>query len=195
MRKLVEQDKKTEIIKGIIKAGAYKYDPVNLFPYKGGKSGPTYIDLRDILLNAKLPLRKKIVNLMVGLIDSKCQNYTITYAGAAGSTFGADVGAELETERMYDRGKPKDHGISDTIVGKASLGSESAIIDDVFNEGTSVKISGNNLLDKGILPKGIFVVVNRSNPRVREVQLKDGSIVPVYSLFDIEDLQKELPSK
>lgn len=125
-----------EVASQLLSIGAIKLNEKEPFTWSSGWKSPIYCDNR---LTLSYPsIRQYIKEGLVSLIRSKYPHVeAIAGVATAGIPQGALVAEAMGLPFLYVRSKPKEHGMSNMIEGKASAGQKIVVIEDLVSTGGS----------------------------------------------------------
>ncbi|TDJ04817.1 MAG: orotate phosphoribosyltransferase [Deltaproteobacteria bacterium] len=155
--------------------------PKNPFSYASGLKGPIYCDNRKAL--SHVLERKKIVEgLLQQIKDSGVKFDSVCGLATAGIPHAAWVAEKLDLPMIYVRGKAKEHGKKNQIEGDFKAGDKVILIEDLVNQGSSLRTAVEALQGAGLEPQACFCIVNYEMKAVNEMLPKLG--ISLYSLTD-----------
>lgn len=120
----------------LLRIGAVKLQPNNLFTWASGWKSPFYCDNRKTLSYPKV---RSFVKLEMAHTILKHFGSATVVAGVAtaGIPQGALVAEQLGLPFCYVRSKAKDHGLENLIEGNISKGDKVVVIEDLISTGGS----------------------------------------------------------
>ncbi|MGB3180155.1 MAG: orotate phosphoribosyltransferase [Cyclobacteriaceae bacterium] len=129
-------DVAAEVAAGLLNAGAIRLQPDEPFTWSSGWKSPIYCDNRISLSFPKLRTYIK-----VQLAELVRQHFpdaeAIAGVATAGIPQGALIADYLNLPFLYVRSKPKGHGMTNQIEGKASPGQRVVVVEDLISTGGS----------------------------------------------------------
>lgn len=158
----------------LLDIGAVQVNADTPFVYTSGKVGPVYIDCRRPI---SFPdARNKLMDYAAQIIGALDIDY-VAGGETAGIPYAAFVAERLNKPMLYIRKKPKGFGRMAQIEGHVEGGNPNvAIIEDVQNFGTSVKIFVDALRAANITVENLFVIFQyghaSSHEAMREMGIK-----------------------
>lgn len=146
----------------------------------GGGRSDWYIDARPVLYG---PERITVAHMVDKVLDD-IELDAIGGVGYGGLPVGL-LAAELRKLRSFAvRLENKGHGRTGKVVGPIGPGDRVALVEDVFNTGSSVCGAIEALRDIGVGVAAVVAVVNRGNPALKTVYGE----IPFFSLLRASDL-------
>jgi orotate phosphoribosyltransferase len=147
----------------------------------GGRSD-WYLDARPVLYG---PERAIVAHMVDDAL------YAIKLDAIGGVGYGGLPVGLLAAERRKIRSfavrlESKGHGRTGKVVGPVGPGDRVALVEDVFNTGSSVCSAVEALRDIGAVVAAVVAVVNRGNPALKVVY----GDVPFFSLLVASDLEE-----
>jgi len=147
------------IAKTLMSINCLQVSPQNPFDYASGLKGPIYCDNRKVL--SHVPERKTIIDNLIKLIESSGIKFdSVCGLATAGIPHAAWVAEKLNLPMIYVRGKAKEHGKKNQIEGEYSKGDKVILIEDLVNQGSSLKGAVEALKSEGLDPVACFCIVN-----------------------------------
>lgn len=145
-----------ESAKILLDIGAVQVNADTPFVYTSGKVGPVYVDCRRPI---SFPdARKALMHYAAQIIGGLDVDY-VAGGETAGIPYAAFVSDRLNKPMLYIRKKPKGFGRMAQIEGHVEGDhAKVAIIEDVQNFGTSVKIFVDALRSANITVENLFVI-------------------------------------
>ena len=155
--------------------------PQSPFSYASGLKGPIYCDNRKALSHVKE--RQEIVDGLLQLIESSGVKFdSVCGLATAGIPHAAWVADKLNLPMIYVRGKAKEHGKKNQIEGDFKAGDKVILIEDLVNQGSSLRGAVEALKDSGLEPLACFCIVNYEMKAVNEMLPSLG--ISLHSLTD-----------
>lgn len=152
----------------LMSTNCVQVSPQEPFSYASGLKGPIYCDNRKIL--SHVSERKQVVEGLVKLIeDSGMEFDSVCGLATAGIPHAAWVAEKLNIPMIYVRGKAKEHGKKNQIEGEYKEGDRVILIEDLVNQGSSLKGAVEALKSEGLNPRACFCIVNYEMKAVEEM--------------------------
>lgn len=125
-----------EVASGLLNAGAIRLQPDEPFTWSSGWKSPIYCDNR---ISLSFPeLRTYIKAQLAALVRTHFPDTeAIAGVATAGIPQGALIADYLNLPFLYVRSKPKGHGMTNQIEGKASPGQRVVVVEDLISTGGS----------------------------------------------------------
>ncbi|MDO1447153.1 orotate phosphoribosyltransferase [Rhodocytophaga aerolata] len=125
----------------LLQAGAVQLRPDSPFTWSSGWKSPIYCDNRVTLSypEARTFIKQSLVHLIQEVYP---QAEAIAGVATAGIPQGALVADSLNLPFVYVRSKPKEHGMTNMIEGKVTVGQKVVIVEDLISTGgSSLKVA------------------------------------------------------
>lgn len=169
----------------LMSTNCLQVSPQNPFSYASGLKGPIYCDNRKIL--SHVSERKQVVEGLLKLIeDSGVKFDSVCGLATAGIPHAAWIAEKLEIPMIYVRGKAKEHGRKNQIEGEFKPGDKVILIEDLVNQGSSLKGAVDALKNAGLEPLACFCIVNYEMKAVEEMMPELG--ISLHSLTDFSTI-------
>lgn len=157
-----------EIADILLKNECLQLSPLDPFTYASGLKGPIYCDNRQLL---SLPeAREKVVKYFLEKLES-CEWKYDQLAGlaTAGIPHCAFIAHELKAPMIYIRGKAKGHGKQNQVEGKFSKGQSIVLVEDLINQGKSLKDAIEAAQAEGLKVVGVLSIVTYEMTKSKDI--------------------------
>lgn len=151
------------------------------FELAGGGLSDWYLDCRDVAYGFEGPTVARMVDHAIVDIDVDA----VGGIGFGGVPLALFVARARGKRSFAVRLETKGHGRAGKVVGPVRPGDRVALVEDVFNTGTSVCKGVEALREAGAIVAAVVCVVNRGNPSLKTVY----GDVPFFSLLTASDLE------
>lgn len=125
-----------QLIDNLLQIKAIRMSPQNPFTWASGWKSPVYCDNRKIL---SYPIVRDLVK--TGIYEMAKNQFSdfncIAGVATAGIAWGAILADQLNLPFVYVRGKPKEHGMKNTIEGDLPENARVLVVEDVISTGMS----------------------------------------------------------
>lgn len=152
-----------KIASELLSIEAIKLQPKNPFTWASGWKSPIYCDNR---LSLSFPAIRTFIKK--ALVEAVRKNFPNAEAIAGVATAGIPQGALLAEELglpfIYVRSKPKGHGMTNLIEGKAVPGQKVVVVEDLVSTGGSSIKAANDLRAAGIEVMGMLAIFTYGFP-------------------------------
>ena len=143
----------------LLAIGAVKFSPREPFKYASGLRGPIYCDNRKILGHPQL--RTQVAHTLVARIeDSEIKYDQVCGLATAGIPHGALAAHILQKPFCYVRSSAKDHGKGNQLEGDYGAGQSMLLVEDLVNQGSSLKKAYEALLTLNLKVPAVFALVD-----------------------------------
>lgn len=179
---------KRDLILGMLEIGCIQISPKKPFTYTSGLKGPIYCDNR--LIPTYPALRKLVAKGFSKIIDDNKLDYDlITGVATAGITHASFL-AELRDEPMvYTRSKPKGYGQGKMVEGDAHQGQRLLLVEDLINQGSSIKQVIEGVRAQGFLVDSALSIVDYEMDiainSMKSLNVKHFSLIKFSQLADM----------
>jgi len=152
-----------KIASSLLKIEAIKLNVENPFTWASGWKSPIYCDNR---LSLSFPeVRTYIKNALAEKVKSQFpEAEAIAGVATAGIPQGALLAEELGLPFIYVRSKPKGHGMTNLIEGKAVPGQKVVVVEDLVSTGGSSIKAAKDLQAAGIEVMGMLAIFTYGFP-------------------------------
>lgn len=176
---------KERMAKILLSTNCVQVSPQEPFSYASGLKGPIYCDNRKLL--SHVLERKQVVEGLLKLIEaSEVKFDSVCGLATAGIPHAAWVADKLDISMIYVRGKAKEHGKKNQIEGEYKQGEKVILIEDLVNQGSSLKGAVEALKSEGLDPIACFCIVNYEMKVVEEILPSLG--ISLHSLTDFSTI-------
>lgn len=147
-----------EVAKILLENGCLQLSPSDPFTYASGIKGPIYCDNRQLLSFPSA--RSRIIELFVEKLKASGWKFDhLAGLATAGIPHCALIAGEMDESMIYIRGKAKGHGKQNQIEGKYEAGQSIVLVEDLINQGKSLKDAIEASKASGLKPVGILSIV------------------------------------
>jgi orotate phosphoribosyltransferase len=177
---------KQEVLE-ILKENCFVQSDANIFVLASRKISNYYFNLRHILLDPTL--NRTISKLMWLMISDRIKVDIDAIGGMELSAVPLSLGISLlsMTNAFIIRKKPKDHGISERLLGMVKPGCSVVIVDDVITTGGSLIESIKVCQEFGLKVLGCAAIVNRSEIDIERLLYDYTDLGYFESLFSLRN--------
>ena len=155
------------------------------FTYASGLSGPIYCDNRLIIGDPKLR-DETLKSLLQRLKQENVQVDAIMAMATGAIPLGSILADKLKIPLGYVRSKEKAHGTGSLIEGGVAKSKQILVLEDLINQGSSIKKGVEALEKEGFHVVGILSIVSYEFDRVKKYF--DNKNIPIWSLIGVQDL-------
>jgi orotate phosphoribosyltransferase len=185
---------KTKIAKMLLSLGCLKISPKEPFLYASGLKGPIYCDNRKILSHVQE--RREVIGCFLQRIkESGIECDRVAGLATGGIPYAAWIAEELGLPMLYVRGKAKEHGKKSQIEGEYKSGDRIILIEDLVNQGSSLKNAVMALDAHGVKPVACFSIVNYNmivvDDLIKDLGLSLFSLTDFFSIIRVASLDRE----
>lgn len=158
-----QKESALKIASSLLQIEAIKLSVDNPFTWASGWKSPIYCDNR---LSLSFPaIRSYIKNALVEAVKTQFpQAEAIAGVATAGIPQGALLAEALDLPFLYVRSKPKGHGMTNLIEGKAVAGQKVVVIEDLVSTGGSSIKAAKDLQAAGIEVLGMLAIFTYGFP-------------------------------
>ncbi len=168
-----------EIAKLLLDLGCLQLSPREPFVYASGLKGPIYCDNRKIL--SHVSERSKVTNGFIGLLKESNLVYNhLAGIATGGIPLASFMAHQLKSSMIYVRSKPKGHGRGNQVEGDYKNGETVVLIEDLVNQGASLKEAIDGIEASGLKGLAVFCIVDYEMAAAKE-RVKNAGL-PLYSL-------------
>lgn len=173
------QKSKKDLIKQMYHMGAIKLEQVTL---KSGAISPIYFDMRMIISDPQALAQ------LAGLMEEQIAQCScdlicgVPYAAVPLTTAIALCG---NYRMIMQRKEAKNYGTKKLIEGRYCPGDRCVIIEDVITTGSSILETVSVLEQHGLQINDIFVIIDRQQSGVAQVQRKGYRVHPLFTLTEV----------
>jgi len=179
---------KTEVAKGLLSIEAVFLRPEDPFTWASGIKSPIYCDNR---LTLTAPDVRTIIEN--GLVDVIRENYpecqVVMGTSTAGIAHAAIVGHLMDIPMGYVRGSKKDHGRTNQIEGRLTLGQKVVVVEDLISTAGSACETVQVLREAGADVLGIASIftygMKKGLDRMAENKIENHSLCDLDSLVSV----------
>jgi len=168
------------------------------FTLSSGKKSDFYINCKELLLKHQcmVTVGSCIWDILLRLSHKNVNERSDSIQTIAGVTSGADpiicsmVGFYW-MNGLFIRKEKKGYGTKNLIEGCFTKGADVLIVDDVLTSGKAIRHAYNVLVENGLKPRGVIVLVDREeNDAVNLLENDLG--IPIYSIMTKTELFKKI---
>jgi orotate phosphoribosyltransferase len=180
--KIIYMNKK-DVAKLLINLGCVQISLQKPFTYASGLTGPIYCDNRKLISHPDA--RRKIIQAFLETIKGSEVNFgKVVGLATAGIPHASWIAYVLDLPLLYVRGKAKEHGKKNQIEGDFSSEDRVILIEDLVNQGSSLRNAIEALTAAKIKTVSSFCIVDYQMASVKSI-LKEYQL----SLFSLTDFQ------
>ena len=165
--------------------GCLQVTPDYSFTYASGLKGPIYCDNRLIIGDTEI--RQAVLHSLISKIKETDIKVEAIMAMATGAiALGSLIADRLNVPLGYVRSQKKGHGTSSLIEGGVDVSHKVLVVEDLINQGSSIKKGIEALQSEGFEVIGVLSIVNYEFDHVSKYF---GELnVPIWSIIGMSDL-------
>ncbi|MFA0962990.1 orotate phosphoribosyltransferase [Roseivirga sp. BDSF3-8] len=177
-----------EVAAGLLNAGAIRLQPKNPFTWSSGWKSPIYCDNR---ISLSFPELRTFIKVKLSeLIRAHFPDAeAIAGVATAGIPQGALIADYLDLPFLYVRSKPKGHGMTNQIEGKATPGQRVVVVEDLISTGGSSLKAVEALRSADVSIEGLVAIFTYGFDL--SIENFEQAKVPFYCLSDYPHLLEE----
>ncbi len=169
----------------LLKLGCVQLSPHRPFTYSSGATGPIYCDNRRVWSFPQE--RGQIVAALRATLEQSGWRYrSLAGLATAGIPMACFVAAQTQAPLLYIRPTPKKHGQKNQIEGHFERGECAVLLEDLVNQGHSLKAAARVAQEGGLHLAGCLCLVDYQMPAARQ-RLEQWNL-PLISLTDFDTL-------
>ena len=174
-----------DLIQMFQERGCIKVTPDYSFTYASGLTGPIYCDNRLIIGEPRLR-EETLKSLALRLEKENVQVEAIMAMATGAIPLGSLLADRLKIPLGYVRSQQKGHGTGSLIEGGVSKSNKVLVVEDLINQGSSIKKGVEALENEGFQVIGVLSIVSYEFDRVKKYF--DSKNIPVWSVIGVQGL-------